>query len=354
MALQRRVWRMPRAGSLHTLRLVDEVLPAPAPGEARVRVRSVGLNFADVFACQGLYSATPSGSFIPGLECAGDIEALGPDTGSFVVGDRVFALTRFGGYASALNVSTSLLHRLPDDWTYEQGAAYPVQALTAWYGLVALGQVKAGETVLVHSAAGGVGLHALAILQALGVRIVATVGAGAKQQFLVSERGLSPEAVIVRDRRHFRRQLDDALHGVGTEGFDLVFDALLGPWFEPAFERLRPEGRHVVFGAAAFMNRRPRPDYLRLAWQYLRRPRLDPLAMIAANRGLLAFNLIWLWDRVERLPGAYRELAAYLHRPPYVGERFEFARAPAAMARLQAGTTMGKVVLSLDQSAGPP
>ncbi len=343
---------MPRAGSLDAMRLVDEVLPEPGPGEARIRVRAVGLNFADVFACQGLYSATPSGSFVPGLECAGDIEALGPDTGAFVVGDRVLALTRFGGYSSALNVSTSLLHRLPGAWTYEQGAAYPVQALTAWYGLVALGRVRAGETVLVHSAAGGVGLQALAILQTLGARIVATVGAEAKQQFLVSERGLPREAVIVRDRRHFGPQLDDALRGVGAEGFDLVFDALLGPWFEPAFARLCPEGRHVVFGAAAFMNRRPRPDYLRLAWRYLRRPRLDPLAMMANNRGLLAFNLIWLWDRVERLPGAYRELARYLHQPPYVGARFTFEHAPAAMTRLQTGTTMGKIVLSVEQADG--
>ena len=122
----RRVWRIAGAGSLDRLSLEEESLSSPGPTEARVRVEAVGLNFADVFACQGLYSATPSGSFVPGLECAGVVDSLGSEAGSLSElrpGDRVIALTRFGAYATALNVDVRYLHRVPEGWTMEQAAA---------------------------------------------------------------------------------------------------------------------------------------------------------------------------------------------------------------------------------------
>ena len=350
MPIQRTVWRLPRAGSLARLQQRDESLLDPGAGEARLRVEAIGLNFADLFAAQGLYSATPEGSFIPGLECAGVIEALGPGLPAdcrFAVGDRVIALTRFGAYATAINVGVTYLRRVPAGWSSAQGAAWPVQGLTAWYGLVPLGNVRTGNAVLVQSAAGGVGLLALEILGALGARPVAVVGLEAKRRHLVEQRGLSPDAIVVRDARSFDTQLDQALAALDAPGFDCVLDAVLGPTFRPAFDRLRPEGRYVLFGAAEFMSRGDRPHYLRLAFEYLRRPRLDPLTMISANRSLMAFNLIWLWERADRLPAAYAELERLAPRPPHVGATFAFDRAPQALRLLQGGSTIGKVVLEV-------
>ena len=348
----REVWRIDRAGSLNRLKLRPESLPDPGPGEARVGVRAVGLNFADVFACLGLYSATPTGPFVPGLEFAGVIEALGPpltDTVAhpYTTGDRVFGLTRFGAYASALNVDTRYLRALPADWSFADGAAYPAQALTAWYGLTTLGAIAPGDVVLVHSAAGGVGLHALAIAAARQATVVATVGHAAKRDTLL-ERGLTPGQVIVRNRRSFEHDLDHALAALGAGGFDLVFDAVAGPYFRPAWKHLRPEGRYILYGAADFMSHGPRPNYLRLGWQYLRRPHLDPLQMISDNRSLMAFNLIWLWDRVDRLVALFEDMAPVLERRPLVSHRLAFADAPDALRLLQRGRTMGKVVLVLD------
>jgi alcohol dehydrogenase len=348
MPIERTVWRLPRAGSLSRLQRREETLPDPGPGEARVRVHAVGLNFADLFAAQGLYSATPRGSFIPGLECAGVIEALGADVSShnsFAIGDRVIALTRFGAYATALNVGLPYLRPVPAGWSAAQAAAWPVQGLTAWYALLPLGQVQPGHVVLVQSAAGGVGLQALDMLARLGARAVAVVGQESKRRFLIEQRGLAPEAVVVRDARRFGAQLDATLAALNADGLDCVLDAVLGPAFRPTFERLRPEGRYVLFGAADFMSRGARPNYLRLALDYLRRPRLDPLAMISANRSFMAFNLIWLWDHAERLPAAYAELERLTPNPPHVGATFPFDRAPEAMTLLQGGGTIGKVVL---------
>jgi len=347
----REVWRIPKAGSLSRLSRVCEPLPAPGPGEARVRVEAVGLNFADVFACLGLYSATPAGPFVPGLECAGVVEALGPEGAAgpsrVAVGDRVMAVTRFGGYATALNLDARLLQPMPAGWSFAEGAAYPVQALTAWYALCFLGEAAPGDVILVHSAAGGVGLHALELARSLGARVIATVGSAAKRDFLRDERGLAPEAIVVRDRRRFGDQLDRALAALGARGFELVLDAVMGPYFRPAFERLRPEGRHLVFGAADFMTAGARPDPLRLAWRWLTRPRIDPLAMISENRAVMGFNLIWLWSELDRLPGAYETLARLDTRRPHVGVRLPFASAPEALRKLQGGATAGKVVLEV-------
>lgn len=346
----RRAWRIDRAGSLDRLKLVEEPLPPPGPGEARVRVRAIGLNFADAFACLGLYSATPAGSFVPGLECAGVVEALGaPASGrpaGVAVGDEVVVLTRFGGYATALNVDTRYLHRIPAGWSFATAAAWPVQALTAWYGVLHLGAARAGSVALVQSAAGGVGLHALAMLERADARPVAVVGSAAKVPFLM-ERGLPRERIVVRERATYADSLDRALRALDAPGFDLVFDAVLGPWFAPSFARLAPEGRYVLYGAADFMTGGARPSWPRLAWRWLRRPRLDPLAMISTNRGFLAFNLIWLWEAVDRVPAAYAALAALDLPPPHVGRTYPFERALDAMRELQAGRTVGKVVLEV-------
>jgi alcohol dehydrogenase len=351
MTQPRDVWRIDRAGSLERLTRRTEDLPDPAPGEARVEVRAIGLNFADVFACLGLYSATPRGSFIPGLEFAGVVEAVGPAASTqdpprtVRPGDPVIGVTRFGGYATALNASVRNLRPMRPGWSFAEGAAFPVQALTAWYGLVRLGALRRDHIVLLHSAAGGVGLNALAILASTGARTIATVGGAAKRGWLVEHRGLAPEHVIVRDRHAFGADLDSALATLGAKGFDLVFDAVAGPYLAPAYRRLRPEGRLVVYGAADFMPRGTRVNWLRLASRYLRRPRIDPLALVNENRSVMGFNLIWLWNSSEGLTGAFDALDTLITAPPLVGRRFAFAEAPAAMRHLQSGESIGKVVL---------
>lgn len=347
--MTREVWRIARAGSLGRLARQLETLSPPAPGEARVRVEAVGLNLADIFACLGLYSATPKGPFIPGLEFAGVVEEMGAagDVRSPAIraGDRVFGLTRFGAYATRLNAEARLLTPVPQGWSSAEAAALPVHGLTAWYGLIDQGRVCRDELVLVHSAAGGVGLHALRILRSLGARAVAAVGREEKRRFLIDRCGLSPDLVIVRDRRRYTRQLASALAAARSDGFDVVFDAVGGPFLAPAFDLLRARGRLIVYGAADFMPRGSRPLDLRLPVRYLRRPRIDPLSLMSQNRSVIGFNLIWLWGQAHRLPPALTALQTLCPDPPFVGRRFSFDNAPEAMRFLQSGASIGKVVL---------
>lgn len=337
-SMKRTCWYTPAAGALQRLRRVEQSVGELSPHGVRVAVAAVGLNFADIFALTGLYSATPRGGFVPGLEFAGTVMETGDQVDRFQAGDRVMGVTRFGGYASVIDSQSAYLRPLPADWSFAQGAAYPVQTLTAWYSLVELGNLKPGQRVLVHSAAGGVGLQAMQLVRALGAEPVGTVGNQLKARFL-SDLGF--ENTLVREP-DFAAQL-----ARGEESFDLVLDAIGGAVQAASFAALRPAGRLVVFGAAEFAPGGNRPRYLHSLWRYLRRPRYDVLSMISENRSVLAFNLIWLWDQVELLSTLFDELAQVRIPPPHVGHEFPFAEAPAAIECLRSGQSTGKVVLRL-------
>jgi alcohol dehydrogenase len=205
--------------------------------------------------------------------------------------------------------------------------------------------MKQGEPVLVHSAAGGVGLHALDLIKKHGAIPVGIVGSEAKREFLLSRNILDDAQVIVRKRETFAVELDRSLRSMEKEGFALILDSLYGPWFRDAYRRLLPGGRHIIYGAADMTPRGKSTGLLRLAWKYLTRPRVDPLAMISTNRSVMGFNLIWLYERVEELGPMIDELLALSPAKPHTGNVFPFENAVEAMLHLKSGETVGKVVL---------
>jgi alcohol dehydrogenase len=337
-SLKRSVWRTKKAGAIKRLTLMQEDLAAPSCDEVQVEVKAVGLNFADIFALTGLYSATPEGSFIPGLEYSGIVTQVGGECHSFKVGDKVMAVSRFGGYSSHINSKEDYLVALPDSWSFAQGAAYLTQTLTAWYALKDLGALKSGQDVLVHSAAGGVGLQAMKLVKALGANPIGTVSSDKKVAFL-AELGFS----AWQRELPFNKQLTQK-----QQNFDLVLDAIGGEVQTASFNALKPMGRLVVFGAAEFTPGKNRPNYLKAAWQYLRRPKYDVMDMISDNRSVMAFNLIWLWDQVELMKALLQDMMAVDISPPHVGHEFDFTQAHEAIDCLRSGKTIGKVVLLIN------
>jgi synaptic vesicle membrane protein VAT-1 len=347
-------------GSIGNLKLVSDACPPPAPdkGWITVDVKAIGLNFADVFSCVGLYSATPVGEFTPGLEFAGTVSAVNSGDTKFTVGDKVLGVTRFGAYSTRLNIDHPHVRALPDGWTFEEGAAFPAQAMTAWYGLVELGAAdrrvaagKAPRTALVHSAAGGTGLWAVRILQHFGFSVVATVGSSAKVPELHKLcPGLAQGAIVDRSASGTPEALlKQGLAAVSATGFDIVFDSLLGDWFTASHELMNPQGRHVVLGAGSMTPHGDKPNWLSLGWKYAKRPRLDPLAMIATNKAVLAFNLIWLYDMVDQVGAIFDSLFEVIDSlgRPVVGHTETFDNLPAALRLFQSGTTVGKVIIKV-------
>ncbi len=334
----RRVWKTSRAGAISRLKLVDETLTTLNENEVRITVKAVGLNFADIFALTGLYSATPKGAFIPGLEYAGVISHIGSKVSKFKVGDRIMGVTRFGGYVDTIDATPENLQPLPEDWSFEQGAAYLVQTLTAWYALSELGNLKPNQTVLVQSAGGGVGLQAMKLCKALGANPVGFVSSENKVKFL-KDQGF---------KESYARQLpfSKQLKRLQIQP-DLVLDAIGGEIQTASFNALNPMGRLVVFGAAEFTPGKNRPNYLKAAKQYLLRPRYDVMDMISENKSVLAFNLIWLWNQMDFMNELVQQMRKIKISPPHVGHTYTFENAHDAIECLRTGQTLGKVVLTM-------
>ncbi len=329
-----------KAGNIKNLKIVEEELPPPGPGEVQIEVRSIGFNFADLFAIWGLYSATPEGLFTPGLEYAGVVSAVEASANTTLkVGDRVMGVTRFGAYTTHLNIDHRYAIPLPDDWTFAEGAAYLVQMLTAYYGLVNLGDIQQGSTVLIHSAAGGVGIWANRIAKQYDAFTIGTVGSSAKLDFL-KEEGYDRSIVRGGD---FAERLRESL---GERELNLVMECIGGKIFSIAYEQLAPMGRMIVYGSARYASPGDRPNYPKLLYHYMTRPKIDPQGIIETNKALMGFNLIWLYERVELMLQILDKVRELDLGKPHVGHEFAFDQLPEAMKLFQTGKTIGKVVVN--------
>lgn len=329
-----------KAGNLKNLKKKSSTLAAPKDQEVQVAVKSIGLNFADVFAIWGLYSATPKGEFIPGLEFAGEVTAVGAAVKNLSIGDRVMGVTRFGGYTTALNHDERYLIPIPADWSYAQGAAYLVQVVTAYYGLKNLGNIQTGYQVLVHSAAGGVGLWANRIAKKMGATTIGSVGSVEKIDFCKKE---GYDKVIVRSGT-FKQDLEAALDG---QELNLIMECIGGEIFKIGYDALAEEGRLIIYGSARYASRSDKPNYPKLMYQFFTRPKIDPQKMIELNKGILGFNLIYLYEKTELMHALLKELSTMDLGKPIVGEEFSFDQLPEAIKTFQSGKTMGKVIVNV-------
>ncbi|MEM7370567.1 MAG: zinc-binding dehydrogenase [Bacteroidota bacterium] len=336
--MTRTVYRMPKAGAIKHLSRKDESLNPPQAGELTIEIQAIGLNFADIFAMFGLYSATPEGSFVPGLEYAGIITAVGPNVTAWKTGDRIMGVTRFGGYASHLNIDARYVLPLPHNWSFAEGASYLVQALTAYYALHPLGDLQQGQTVLVHSAAGGVGIWANRIAKKRQAYTIGTVGSSAKLGKLLEE---GYDQGIVRGK-DFPKRLQESL---GGRPLNLVLECIGGKILRQSFDQMAPMGRLIAYGSAQYASPGSRPNYLKLLYYYLQRPKLDVQNMINLNKSVMPFNLIHLYERVEIMHQLLGEMEQLDLGVPFVGHSFPFDQLKKAIHLFQSGQTMGKVVV---------
>lgn len=337
--MQRKAYQL-KAGSLNNLQLVTEELPDPQPHEVTVEVKAVGLNFADIFAIWGLYAATPEGVFVPGLEYAGIVAKVGASVEGVKEGDRVMGVTRFGGYATHLNIDHRYVAPIPEGWDFAEGAAFLVQVLTAYYGLINLGDLQRGQTVLIHSAAGGVGIMANRIAKAYDAFTIGTIGRPGKQALLEKE---GYDRTIVRGR-HFEQDLKEAL---GDRPLNLIMECIGGKILKIGYRQMAPMGRMISYGSARYASVGNRPNYLKLLYYYLTRPKIDPQTMTSDNKSVMAFNLIFLFHHADLMHEILEAIGRLDLGKPYVGHRFGFTQLKEALLLFQSGKTMGKVVLEV-------
>ncbi len=328
------------AGGYERLEVREVPRPAPGPGEVLVDVEAIGVNYADCLVRRGLYASAKvyvGWPITPGFEVAGRVAAIGAGVTQWSVGQDVVALTRFGAYCEALVVPEGQVFVRPPGLTAVQAAAFPVAYLTAWYALE-LGAVGPDDVVLVHSAAGGVGLALVRLARRRGARVVGVIGTESKRA-AAEEAGAE---VLAKGPA-----LWPALESKAPLGFDAVFDANGVETLRRSYDHLRPGGRLVVYG---FHTMVPRAGvgWLRgmahLVWSWLRTPRFSPLDMTTSNRSVLAFNLSFMFDRTEVLHRAIAAVTqAELGSTPIT--TYPLALVGAAHRDLESGQTVGKLVL---------
>lgn len=338
--MERLAYRILKAGSINNLKLVTENLPEPAENEVTVEVRAIGLNFADIFAIQGLYSATPKDSFIPGLEYSGIVIKKGKEITEFKIGDKIMGAIRFGAYTTYLNINKNYILKLPDNWSFEEGAAFIVQSLTAYYSLIELGNIKDQSTVLIHSAAGGVGIYANRIAKRFNAYTIGTVGNENKIGLLKKE---GYDDVIVRGN-DFSEKLKQSLDG---RNLNIVLECIGGKIFAESFKQMSAGGRIIVYGAAQFSTGSSSPNYFKVLTKYLTRPKVDPLSLSDKNKSVMGFNLIYLWDKVELMKKYLQDILEMNLPKPLIGEVFEFKELLSAVKKFQTGKTIGKIIIKI-------
>ena len=337
--MKRQVYIIDKAGAIDDLKLEAQELPDPGRDEATIEVKAIGLNFADIFAIKGLYKAAPKTNFIPGLEYAGKVIKTGSNVKELKAGDRIMGVTKFGAYVSHLNINAKYVFPLPEDWNFEQGAAFLVQVLTAYYGLKELGAISQNNTVLIHSAAGGVGTWANRIAKKYNCYTIGTVGNSDKVEYCKKE---GYDKVIVRDTKHFKEQLKENLE---ERDLNLVMDSIGGKIFKDSYVVMAPQGRIIVYGSARYTTYGSKANIFKLLYHYIRRPKVDPQSMTNYNKSVMGFNLIYLYEKANLMKHLLKEIDQLNLSSPEIGEIFNYSDLHNAIYSFQSGKTKGKIVL---------
>jgi len=336
----RAVW-ITRAAGPGALQVRETADPEPGPGQVRIRVRAAGLNFAEVMAAQGLYPDAPKPPCVVGYEVAGVIDALGDGVQSYPIGQRVLALTRFGGHADVVCVPAEQVLPMPDAMTFEAAAALPVNYLTAYHMLFRVAAVRPGERVLVHMAAGGVGTAVLQLCRTVDNLQTFGTASAAKHDVLKAEGCAHPIDYHATDYAVEVRRL------TAGDGVDIVLDPLGGHDWRKGLKLLRPCGRLVAYGFANLASgQRRRPA--RLLSQVTGIPLLTPLGLMNRNLTVSGVNIGHLWGQMAILR---EELQAVLvlwdqgKIKPLIDTTYPFADAAAAHRRILQHQNTGKIVL---------
>jgi NADPH:quinone reductase-like Zn-dependent oxidoreductase len=308
--------------------------PALGAGEVRIDVAGAGINFADVMARMGLYQDAPKTPCVVGYEVAGTILELGEGVEGLMPGQRVFAGTQFGGYASQVAVPANDVVALPDELSFEQGAAIPVNYATAWAGLIGFGVLQPGERVLVHSAGGGVGIAATQIAKRTGAEVYGTASPGKHAR--CEELGV--DHMVDYTQNGWER---------GLPQFDVILDAVGGKSFRTGYDLLRPGGRLVAFGASAVVSGQRR-NLVTALRTVIRMPRFNMIKQMSESKAVIGLNMLTLWkDRGTLAPwiGPLQEMLDDGTVKPVVAGDFSFEDAGAAQTMITERRNVGKVVL---------
>jgi NADPH:quinone reductase-like Zn-dependent oxidoreductase len=321
--------------------------PQPKTGEVLIRVKAIGVNFADLLQRMGIYPSAPKPPFVPGLEIAGVVEKTADggrtaETEPLRPGDAVAALTRFNAYAEWVAVPAQQAFRLPPAMPFEDAAAISVNYLTAYHAISRMGNLQPRERILIHGAAGGVGIAAVQLARARGLLIFGTAGPS-KQEFL---RKIGVDHPIDYEKTDFV----ETVRKFAPEGIEMAMDPIGGRSLARSYHCLGPTGRLVVYGFSAAAAGDGSRNWLKGLAAMLQTPWFHPLKLMAGNRSVIGVSLGGLENRPGLLQSEMEDLFALYATgkiKPVIGKTFPLAQATEAHRFIHDRKSIGKVILTV-------
>ena len=334
-----------KAGGYEQLKLETHPVPKPGEGQVLIRTEAVGVNYADICVRWGVYESARrfvGWPITPGFEYSGWVEDVGREVKHVKPGDQVFGVTLFNGYSTHVCAPADLVWLKPQALAFEAAAGFLAVHLTAYHGLLQNVVIRPGMRVLVHSAGGGVGSALVQLCKLHNLHVTGVVGRSHKVEYV---RQLGADAVIDKSTQ----SLWDEAKRLCPDGYDLAFDANGPETLAQSYAHLKPTGKMLVYGFHTLLPKQGgRINYLKAALGMLRMPRFNPLSMTSENKGVVAFNLSFLFARTDLLHAAVNDLATWLEagimQAPKV-RSFALADVAQAHRALESGETTGKVVL---------
>ncbi|MGH9733043.1 MAG: synaptic vesicle VAT-1 family membrane protein [Candidatus Acidiferrales bacterium] len=335
-----------RYGAPEVFEIRDMPDPQPKPGEVVVRVKAIGVNFADLLQRMGLYPGAPKPPFVPGLEVAGVVEKVAEhgsgEQQSLNRGDAVAAFTHFGAYAEWISVPARDVFRLPAGMPFEDGAAIPVNYLTAYHSLFTMGNLQAGNRVLIHGAAGGVGIAAVQLARTHGLTVFGTASR-TKLEFL---RRIGVEHAIDYEKSDFVQ----VVQKFAPDGIEMVMDPVGGRSFARSAKCLGPMGRLVVYGFSAAAGAEGKKSLPRAGRALLQTPRFHPLKLMEQNMAVIGVSIGKLRSRAAVLRNELDDIFKMYSAgqiKPVISKTFPLTEALAAHRYIHDRKNIGKVVLTV-------
>ena len=335
-----------RSGGPEVFEVLERPDPAVGAGEVRIAVHAAGLNFADTMARVGLYPAAPKPPCVLGYEVAGEVETIGEGVSGLTVGQRVMAGTKFGGQAELAVAHARDVMPMPEHLSFEEGAAFCVNYGTAYAALMIMGGLREGNRVLIHAAAGGVGIAATQVARIAGAEIFGTASA-AKHEAIKAQGVDHPIDYRTQDFKAEVRRLTNG------EGVDVILDPMGPTSFRKDYRILRPGGRLIMCGLSEAMNENGRD--MRAALRSLLRmptstmPWWNAGRLLNQNRGVFGLNLLSWWRREGGMDRITAPLLSDLNSKqlmPVVARSYPFEQAGDAHRYLAERRNIGKVVLT--------
>ncbi|KAL7379276.1 hypothetical protein ABVT39_025281 [Epinephelus coioides] len=317
--------------------------PALKAGEVLVRVKACGLNFADLMARQGLYDRLPSPPVTPGMECSGVVEAVGEEVTDRKVGDKVMVLNRFGLWQEVAVVPANHTFLIPEGMSFEEAAALPVNYITAYMMLFDFGNLRPNQSVLVHAAAGGVGIAATQLCKT--VKDVTVFGtASASKHETISQGGVT-HPIDYRTKDYV-----EEVRKISPKGMDIILDPLGGSDTHKAYNLLKPMGKLITYGAANMLAGQKK-NLIAVAKNWYHQFSIHTLSLIQGNKSVCGFHLGYLDGETELITQAMSTILDLYKEgkvKPRIDSTWHLEQVGDAMRKMQERNNIGKVILTTE------